>query len=84
MQFLFTSTECHAAELAARRRLGVASLRDAALLARAAAEGAPRTSGATRVAAVARAAARGLERLAHRIEAQRAAVPRAVQPLARR
>ena len=82
MSFPFTLVECREAERAARRRLGVPGPRDAALLALA---GAARPSAVARFALAARLAARGLERLAARIERLAGAgASRVVAPAARR
>ena len=81
MSFFISPAGFREAELAARRRLGVPSVRDAAHLALA--DAPPSFSG--RFAPVARAAARRLERLAARLERlQGASARHAVSPAARR
>jgi hypothetical protein len=83
MTDLYTPILVREAEAAARRRLGVPSERDAALLARADA-----ASAGTRPAFIAHgahAAARGLERLAARLDrVGELATPRSASRLARR
>jgi hypothetical protein len=84
MTDLYSPALVREAEVAARRRLGVPSERDAALLARAGV----RAAGAARATLVARAAntaARGLERLAARLDRiGGVATPRTASRLARR